>query len=84
MCYWSYDECLYEYEENGIAIHDGGMGNMRIENVSLYSMVNNKLVWSGELMSTGECSFDELYSFLDSLTPINDFLPITDYSHLSN
>lgn len=85
VCYWSYDECLYEYEGNGIAIHDGGMGNMRIENVSLYSMVNNKLVWSGELMSTEDCSsFDELYSFLDSLTPINDFLPITDYSHLSN
>ena len=69
VCYWSYDECLYEYEGNGIAIHDGGMGNMRIENVSLYSMVNNKLVWSGELMSTEECSsFDELYSFLDNGT----------------
>ena len=25
VCYWSYDECLYEYEGNGIAIHDGGM-----------------------------------------------------------
>ena len=84
QCYWSYDDCLYEYEGNGIVVHSGGMGSMRIENASLYSMVNNKLVWSEGLMSTEECSFDELYSFLDSLTPINDFLPITDYSHLSN
>lgn len=84
MCYWSYSDCLYEYEGNGIVIHDGGMGSMRIENASLYSMVNNKLAWSEELMSTEDGSFDELYSFLDSLIPIDDFLPITDYSHLSN
>ncbi|MDO4324701.1 MAG: hypothetical protein Q4E24_01485 [bacterium] len=84
VCYWSYGECLYEYEGNGIAIHDGGRGSMRIEYVSLYSMVNNKLVWSEELMSTDECSFDELYSFLDSLTPINDFHSITDDSYLFN
>lgn len=84
VCYWSYDDCLYEYEGNGIVIHDGGMGSMRIENASLYSMMNNKLTWSEGLMSTEECSFDELYSFLDSLTPINDFLPITDYSNLFN
>lgn len=84
VCYWPYDECLYEYEGNGIVIHDGGMGSMRIENASLYSMVNNKLVWSERLMSTEECSVDELYAFLDSLPPINDFLPITDDSHLSN
>lgn len=84
VCYWSYDDCLYEYEGNGIVIHDGGMGSMRIENASLYSMMNNKLTWSEGLMSTEECSFDELYSFLDTLTPINDFLPITDYSNLFN
>lgn len=81
--YWSYADCLYEYEGNGIVVHNGGMGSMRIEDASLYSVVNNKLEWTETLMSTEECSFDELYSFLDSLTPINDFHPITDNSYLS-
>lgn len=84
QCYWSYDDCLYEYEGNGIVVHSGGMGSMRIEDASLYSMVNNKLEWTETLMSTEACSFDELYSFLDSLTPINDFHPISDDSYLSN
>lgn len=84
VCYWSYNDCLYAYQGNGIVVHDGGMGSMRIENATLYSMVNNMLVWTKELMSTEECSLNELYSFLDSLTPINDFHPITDYSYLSN
>ena len=57
---------------------------MRIEDASLYSMVNDKLEWTETLMSTEECSFDEVYSFLDRLTPINDFHPITDDSYLSN
>ena len=83
-CYWSYDDCLYEHEGNGIVIHDGGMGSMRLEYAFLYSMVNSKLEWTEDLMSTEEYSFDELYSFLDSLTPINDFLPIRDYSNLFN
>jgi len=82
--YWTYDECLYEYEGNGIVIHDGGMGSMRLEHAYLYSMQNNKLVWSEVLVSTAEYSFNELYSFLDSLTPIDDFISITNYSHLSN
>ena len=84
QCYWSYDDCLYEYEGNGIVVHSGGMGSMRIEDASLYSMVNNKLEWTETLMSTEVCFFDELYSFLDGLTPINDFHPITDDSYLSN
>lgn len=84
QCYWTYDDCLYEYEGNGIVVHGGGMGSMRIEDASLYSMVNNKLEWTETLISTEVCSFDELYSFLDSLTPINDFHPITDNSYLSN
>ncbi len=84
VCYWSYGDCLYEYEGNGIVVHDGGMGSLRFEFALLYSMMNNKLTRSERLMSTEEDSFEELYSFLDSLTPLNDFLPITDYSYLSN
>lgn len=55
-----------------------------MEYALLYSMVNNRLEDTETLMSTMECSFDELYSFLDRLTPINDFHPITDDSYLSN
>lgn len=84
QCYWSYDDCLYEYEGNGVVVHSGGMGSMRIEDALLYSMVNNKLEWAETLISTEECSLDELYSFLDSLTPINSFHPITGSSYLSN
>lgn len=84
QCYWSYDDCLYEYEGNGVVVHSGGMGSMRIEDALLYSMVNNKLEWAETLISTEECSLDELYSFLDSLTPINSFHPITNSSYLSN
>lgn len=83
-CYWSYADCLYEYEENGIVVHDGGIGSMRIEYASLYSMVNNKLEYIESLISTEEYSVDELYSFLYSLTPINDFHPITEDSYLSD
>lgn len=84
QCYWSYNDCLYEYEGNGIVVHSGGMGSMRIEDALLYSMVDNRLEWTETLMSTEKCSLDELYSFLDSLTPINSFHPITNSSYLSN
>lgn len=84
MNFWNYDKCLYEYQENGIIVYDGGMGSMRIEYVSLYSIENNELERVKTLISTEEHSFDELYSFLDDLTPIDDFHPITDHSYLFN
>lgn len=80
--YWPYDNCLYEYKGNGVVVHDGGMGSMRIENATLYSMVDDKLMWSEEIMSTEECSYDELYSMLESYTPIDDFHQSTDFSAL--
>lgn len=84
MNFWNYDKCLYECQENGIIVYDGGMGSMRIEYVSLYSIENNELERVETLISTEEHSFDELYSFLDDLTPIDDFHPITDHSYLFN
>lgn len=79
-----YANGLYEYEGNGIVIHDGGTGRMRIEYINLYSMINDKLTWMEWLMSMEEDSYEELHSFLESLTPIDNFIPITDYSYLSN
>ncbi len=56
---WLYSDCLYEYEGNGIIIHDGGMGSMRIEGASLYSLIDNELVYSQSIMDTTEYSFNE-------------------------
>lgn len=36
------------------------------------------------LMSTEECGYEDLRAFLDTLTPIDDFIPITDDSYLTN
>lgn len=82
--YWSYSNCLYAYDGNGIAVHDGGMGYLHVEYVSLFSMTDNRLEWADTLMSTEECSYEDLRAFLDTLTPIDDFIPITDDSYLTN
>ena len=82
--YWSYSNCLYAYDGNGIAVHDGGMGYLHVEYVSLFSMTDNRLEWADTLMSTEECSYEDLRAFLDTLTPIDDFIPITDDSYLAN
>lgn len=82
--YWSYSNCLYAYDGNGIAVHDGGMGYLHVEYVSLFSMTDNRLEWADTPMSTEECSYEDLRAFLDTLTPIDDFIPITDDSYLTN
>lgn len=82
--YWNYSNCLYAYDGNGIIVHNGGQGYMHIEYIDLYSMVNDQLEWAETLMTTEECSDDELYAFRDTLTPIDNFIPITDDSYLSD
>ena len=82
--YCTYSSGLYAYDGNGIVVHDGGMGSLHIEYASLYTMEENRLGLEQFLMSTEECSFDELYSFLNNLTQIDDFYPITDLSYLLN
>jgi len=47
-------------------------------------MTDNRLEWTDTLMSTEECSYEDLRAFLDTLTPIDDFIPITDDSYLAN
>ena len=66
------------------SVHDGGMGYLHVEYVSLFSMTDNRLEWADTLMSTEECSYEDLRAFLDTLTPIDDFIPITDDSYLTN
>lgn len=80
--YWSYADCLYAYDENGLVVHDGGIGSMRLEYLWLYELSNGVLDSSRYIISTEESSDDELYDCLKSFTRITNFCPITDYSLL--
>lgn len=82
--YWSYSNCLYAYDGNGLVVHDGGQGFMRFEYVEFYTMTGHQLEWSEELMSSENYTYSEIREYLDTLTPIDKFIPITDASYLSN
>lgn len=84
MFYWNYSNCLYAYDGNGIIVHEGGQGSMRFEYINVYSMVNDQLEWAESLRTSEEYTYSELYEYLDNLTPIDKFIPITDDSYLSN
>lgn len=60
------------------------MGYLHVEYVSLFSMTDNRMEWADTLMSTEECGYEDLRAFLATLTPIDDFIPITDDSYLTN
>lgn len=82
--YWNYSNGLYAYDGNGLVVHDGGQGFMRFEYINVYSMVNDQLEWAESLRTSEEYTYSELYEYLDNLTPIDKFIPITDDSYLSN
>ena len=44
------------------------MGYLHVEYVSLFSMTDNRLEWADTLMSTEECSYEDLRAFLDTLS----------------
>lgn len=80
--YWSYADCLYAYDENGLVVHDGGIGSLRLEYLWLYKLSDSVLDSSEYIISTEESSDDELYDCLKNYTRITNFSPITDYSML--
>ena len=82
--YWNYSNGLYAYDGNGLVVHDGGQGFMRFEYVEFYTMTGHQLGWSEELMSSEDYTYSEIREYLDTLTPIDNFIPITDDSYLSN
>ena len=75
----SYAE-LYEYDGNGIVIHYGGMGPMRVESVDTQQLIDNVLTEGISIGSTEDMSFDELYSMLGTYTLLNNFYRINDYT----
>lgn len=82
--YCNYSNGLYAYDGNGLVVHDGGQGFMRFEYVEFYTMTGHQLEWSEELMSSENYTYSEIREYLDTLTPIDNFIPITDDSYLSN
>lgn len=82
--YWNYSNGLYAYDGSGLVVHDGGQGFMRFEYVEFYTMTGHQLEWSEELMSSENYTYSEIREYLDTLTPIDNFIPITDDSYLSN
>lgn len=82
--YWSYSDCLYKCDGNGLIVHDGGSGSMRIEYVILYKLENGVLKEGDCLVSTEEDTYDELKECLNRYARIDNFYPITDYSQLES
>ncbi len=76
---WSYYDCLYEYDGNGIAVHDGDTGSMHFEYIELYTLAEGKLTYSTTLKSSEECDVGEA---IKSYTNIPAFRSITDLSAL--
>lgn len=80
--YWSYDDCLYEYDGNGILVHDGGTGSLHMEDVSLYTIMNGSLELSETIKSTETSTYEELNDYLENYSPMKNFHPINDDSYL--
>ena len=78
--FWFYNNCLYAYDGNGLVVHDGGMGSLHLEDISLYTLAGGMLEWSETIMSTESCSYDELAESLRKYTPLDDFRPISEYA----
>lgn len=82
--YWAYSNCLYAYDGNGILVHDGGNGHLHMEYIVCYSLVGNTLKGSDFLMSTDQCSYEDIRNYLNNCTPINDFYLRDDDTGLKN
>lgn len=76
--YWVYSNCLYENDDNGIIVWNGGMGPFHLEYISLYVLSNGVLEENSTIKSTEECSEEALMNYLENCKPIDDFYPIND------
>ena len=81
---WSaYGTPLYECNGNGIAVHSGGMGNLRVEYFTLYTLNNNALSEGKNIINTEECSFDKLYDTMAKYKQIDRFCLVNDLTLLN-
>lgn len=79
---FSYANGLYQYDGNGIVVHDGGQGSLHLEYVYTYKLVNGVLEGGEDISNLEEDSYEELKASLSNYTPLTDFHPVTDTSYL--
>jgi hypothetical protein len=79
-CYPYYNG-LYAFDGNGIIVHDGGMGSLHFEYVTLYKLQGNRLE-EQLLISTEEASYDDIEEYLSQYSNIADFRETSDSSLL--
>lgn len=79
---WTYPDCLYEYDGNGILVHGGGVGSLRLEHVWLYSMTGAALELTDTMVSSEDEELESVYEYLKTLKPIDGFSDISDMSLL--
>ena len=78
--FWTYNEAIYAQDGNGILVHDGGYGSTRLEYIHRFELEEGKIRYIETLKSTEDCSSEDLYAVLKSLTPIGPYYPVNDYS----
>lgn len=79
---WSNYNKIYEYDGNGLMSYDGGRGWLHLEYIYLYHLKNGSIEYDSTIMSTEECSYEELRNKLKSYTEITNFYEIDDTSLL--
>ena len=79
---WSNYNKIYEYDGNGLMSYDGGRGWLHLEYIYLYHLKNGSIDYDSTIMSTEECSYEELRNKLKSYTEITNFYEIDDTSLL--
>lgn len=80
---WTYSNCLYAYDGNGFLLHDGGGGSLHAEYLLRIALEGTEAVTAETLLDTETNSYQDIEAYLSTCTPISDFRPITDDSHLA-
>lgn len=62
---WTYPNCLYEYDGNGILVYGGGVGSLRLEHVWLYSMTAAALELMDTMVSSEDEELEGVYEYLE-------------------
>ena len=77
----SYQDCLYEYDGNGLLVHDGGFGTYHSEYVYLYTLSGNVFAWKEDIF--GDVFLDTtITDYLAKQVRIVGFCVADDYSLL--
>lgn len=80
--FWNYSDCLFTFDGNGMLVHDGGMGSLRLEYVWLYSMTEAGMELTDTVVSSEYVGLDGVRSYIENLKPINNFCDVADMSLL--